>query len=67
MANNTRSPDRIAYTIVKGTNGNKDFWCRIGAGWINKDSSITVKLNTFPVNSTINLQMPKQGEEHEQS
>ena len=63
MATNTRSPDRIAYTIVKGSTGNKDFWCRIGAGWINKDSSITVKLNAFPVNGTMNLQMPKQDED----
>lgn len=66
MATNSRTPDRIAYTVVKGKNGAKDFWCRVGAGWINKDSSITVKLNALPVNGELILQMRKEGDDDSQ-
>jgi len=50
------------YTIVK--NGEKDYWNRIGNAFVNRDGSLTVKLNALPVNGQLNIRdpRPKNGE-----
>lgn len=60
----TRTPDRIAFTVIP-RKGGKDFWQRIGAGWLNKDKSITVKLNALPLDGVVVLQMPHDAEAKE--
>jgi len=45
------------YTVVR--NGEKDFWNRIGNAFVNKDGSLNVKLNAFPVNGELHIREPK--------
>ena len=43
------------YTICKGAEGRKDRWVRIGIGFINRDNSITVRLDATPTNGTLHI------------
>ena len=45
------------YTIVK--NGEKDYWNQIGKAFLNRDGSLTVKLNALPVNGQLNIRDPR--------
>jgi len=45
------------YTIVK--NGEKDYWNRIGNAFVNRDGSLTVKLNALPINGQLQIRDPK--------
>jgi hypothetical protein len=45
------------FTIVK--NGEKDYWNRIGNAFVNRDGSLTVKLNALPINGQLNIRDPK--------
>jgi hypothetical protein len=40
------------YTIVERKTG-KNFWLRIGVGFVNSDGSITLRLNALPTNSQL--------------
>jgi len=55
----TSLPNLEVFTIIAGTDGNKDYWQRIGSAWFNKDQSINVKLNALPVNGELHLRPPK--------
>ena len=43
------------FTIMKGAEGRKDRWVRIGIGFINRDNSITVRLDATPTNGTLHI------------
>ena len=43
------------YTIMKAVEGRKDRWVRIGIGFLNRDNSITVKLDATPTNGTLHI------------
>jgi len=43
------------YTIMKAIEGRKDRWVRIGIGFLNRDNSITVKLDATPTNGTLHI------------
>jgi len=44
----------------EGQDGKKDaFWTKIGVAFENKDSSLTVVLNAFPVDGRLNIRDPK--------
>lgn len=45
---------KAIYTIVERNQG-KSYWVRIGTGFVNKDGSITVKLDAVPVNGTLQV------------
>jgi hypothetical protein len=45
------------FTIVK--NGKANFWNRIGSAFVNKDGSLTVRLNALPVNGELQIRDPK--------
>ena len=45
------------FTIVK--NGEKDYWNQIGKAFLNRDGSLTVKLNALPVNGQLNIRDPR--------
>jgi hypothetical protein len=44
---------KIAY-VITSRNG-KNFWNRCGVAFVNKDGSINVKLESFPVNGEIQI------------
>lgn len=39
---------KIVYVIAKGK-GEKEYWNRIGAAFVNRDGSLSVKLDAVPV------------------
>ncbi len=44
------------FTIIRVEGeGKKDYWLKIGAGFVNKDGSITIKLNALPVNAELHV------------
>jgi len=45
------------FTIVK--NGEKDYWNQIGKAFLNRDGSLTVKLNALPTNGQLNIRDPR--------
>lgn len=45
---------KAVYTIIE-RQGHKPFWLRIGAAFVNRDSSLTVKLNALPLNGTLQV------------
>lgn len=44
---------KFAYVITQ--RGDKSFWTRIGVAFVNRDGSINVKLEAFPVNGELQL------------
>ena len=44
---------KIAYVITKA--GPKTYWNRIGVAFVNRDGSLNVKLDAFPVNGELQL------------
>lgn len=53
--------DFEVYTIIEGKDkDSKNFWCRIGTGWLNKDDSINIRLNALPTNSTLHVRRPSE-------
>jgi hypothetical protein len=45
------------FTIVK--NGEKEYWNKIGNAFVNRDGSLTVKLNALPVNAALHIRNPR--------
>lgn len=45
--------------IDEKTNKPVTLWNKIGVGFINKDKSINVQLNSFPINGEFQLREPK--------
>ena len=54
-AQGTRQPTKSVFTVVDKPDGSRSYWTRIGAGWINRDGSITIKLDALPVNGTLQV------------
>ena len=53
------------FTVVDRPNGDKALWVRIGAAFLNKDGSWTVRLHALPVNGMLNIRDPKPANGHE--
>ncbi len=45
---------KIVYTITERQPG-KSFWTRVGAGFINRDGSINLRLDAIPVSGTLQV------------
>ena len=45
---------RAIYTIIERKDG-KSNWVRVGIGYVNRDGSITVKLDALPVNGVLQV------------
>lgn len=45
---------KTIYTIVERKDG-KSYWVRIGTGFVNRDGSVTVKLDAIPVNGVLQV------------
>jgi len=44
---------KVVYTITE--RGDKSFWTRIGGATVNRDGSLSVKLDAIPVNGTMQI------------
>jgi hypothetical protein len=68
QANNGNSKQmKVVWMIVE--RGDKAFWTRIGVGFENRDGSVTMQLDAFPVVPGARLQLrdyvPRDADEHE--
>ena len=50
---NDRGPTKHVYTFTE--RGERSFWTRIGAAFVNRDGSVTVRLNALPLNGTLQI------------
>jgi hypothetical protein len=52
---------KVVYTIVESRSDQPDakgFWVRIGSAFMNRDGSINVLLDAFPVNGRLHIRDP---------
>ena len=58
-------PRKDVFTVIERPGAKKSFWVRIGTAFVNRDDSLTVKLDAFPVNGTLNIRdpLPPRGDE----
>ena len=56
---NTQKNMKSVWTMVErtqsGTGVTKSYWTRVGVGFINRDGSITLKLDCLPINGTLQV------------
>jgi len=52
------------FNIVESSDGKKH-WLKVGVGFVNRDGSINVKLNTLPINGILNIRDKKNKENKE--
>jgi hypothetical protein len=45
----------VVYTIIEKPGTDRSFWWRIGTAWINRDQSINIQLDAFPVNGKLHV------------
>jgi hypothetical protein len=48
---------KAVYTVIDriDAEGKRSFWVRIGAAFVNRDGSFTVKLDALPVNGSLQI------------
>ena len=46
---------KIAYTVVQRENDGREFWVRVGAAFVNRDGSLSVRLDAMPVNGRLHI------------
>lgn len=46
-------PRKLVYTVTE--KGEKSFWTRIGAAFVNRDGSLTVRLDAMPFNGVLQI------------
>lgn len=50
---------KVVYTVVeRGGPDARSFWMRVGSAWVNRDGSLTVRLDALPVNGTLQVRDP---------
>ena len=57
MEDQTRTMKAV-FTIVERGSSNgltKSYWTRVGVGFVNKDGSITLRLDCLPINGTLQV------------
>ncbi len=45
---------KAVYTVIERGSG-KPFWLRLGVGFVNRDGSLTLKLDAMPLNGTLQV------------
>lgn len=55
---------KVVYSITE--RGESKFWNRVGAGFVNRDGSINLKLDALPVNGSLQIRdwEPKDHKDH---
>ncbi len=51
---NTTKTMKVAWSIVERGQG-KSFWTRVGVGFVNRDGSLTLRLDAIPISGTIQV------------
>ncbi|HEY1693472.1 MAG TPA: hypothetical protein VIY73_10150 [Polyangiaceae bacterium] len=50
---------KAVWTMVErtltGSGATKSFWTRVGVGFVNRDGSITLRLDALPINGTLQV------------
>lgn len=46
---------KTVYQISESKKGGKSFWTRIGVAFVNKDGSLNVLLNCFPIDGKLHI------------
>ncbi len=46
---------KIAYTVVEREKDGRQFWVRVGAAFVNRDGSLSVRLDAVPVNGKLQI------------
>ncbi len=50
----------VVYTIIDKPGTDRSIWWRIGTAWINRDQSINIQLDAFPVNGKLHVREPSE-------
>ncbi|HXN31039.1 MAG TPA: hypothetical protein VN894_04225 [Polyangiaceae bacterium] len=45
---------KVVWTVVDRGQG-KSYWTRVGVGFVNRDGSITLRLDAIPINGTLQV------------
>jgi hypothetical protein len=54
MDEQTNKTVKVVWTVVDRGQG-KSFWTRVGIGFVNRDGSLTLRLDAIPVNGTLQV------------
>lgn len=54
MDEQTSKTMKVVWTVVDRGQG-KSYWTRVGVGFVNRDGSITVRLDAVPINGTLQV------------
>ena len=57
MTSDDKPRFKVVYTVV--TRGNRTQWVRLGLAFINRDGSLTVKLDALPINGELQIRDPR--------
>jgi hypothetical protein len=51
---NTTKTMKVVWSIVERGQG-KSFWTRVGVGFVNRDGSLTLRLDAIPISGTLQV------------
>jgi len=54
MDEHTSKAMKVVWTVVERGQG-KSFWTRVGVGFVNRDGSITLRLDAIPMSGTLQV------------
>ncbi len=54
MDEQTNRTMKVVWTVVDRGQG-KSFWTRVGVGFVNRDGSLTLRLDAVPINGTLQV------------
>lgn len=54
MSNESTAKTKAVYMITE-REGARSIWTRIGSAWVNRDSSITLRLDALPLSGTLQI------------
>ena len=61
--NNGRGTTKAVYAITE--KGEKSYWTKVGVAYVNKDGSITCRLDALPVSGTLQVRDDDRGERND--
>ena len=54
QTNGNANKMKMVYTVVERAPG-KSFWTRVGVGFVNRDGSLSLRLDAIPVSGTLHV------------
>jgi hypothetical protein len=55
MDEQTSKTMKVVWTVVERGQGGKSFWTRVGVGFVNRDGSMTLRLDAIPISGTLQV------------